>query len=90
MFQAGKTIEEIAKDRGFVKTTIEGHLSHFIGEGKVDIFKIINREKVKDMTSYFLKNKPESLTVAKAHFGEKYSYGELRMALKYWTSLEGE
>jgi len=90
MFEAGKSIEDIAKDRGFVKTTIEGHLSHFIGEGKVDIFKIIDREKVKDMTAYFLKNKPESLTVAKAHFGEKYSYGELRMALKYWTALEGK
>ena len=90
MFQAGKTIAEIAKDRGFVQTTIEGHLSHFIATGEVDIFKIIDREKVKEMTAYFLKNKPESLTVAKTHFGEKYSYGELRMALKYWTSIEAE
>ncbi len=90
LFQAGKTIAEIAKERGLVIGTIEGHLSHFIGTGDVDIFKIIDRKKVDEMTAFFIKTKPENINAAKVHFGEKYSYSELRMAMKYWRVMETE
>ncbi len=88
LFNAGKSIAEIAEARDFVATTIEGHLSHFIGTGALDINKVMERSKVDDITAFFIKNKEAGVTEAKAHFGEKHTYGELRMALKYWTKMQ--
>lgn len=30
LLKSGKTIDEIAAERGFVRATIEGHLAHFV------------------------------------------------------------
>ncbi len=84
LFLSGKTIDEIAEQRGLVRGTIEGHFSHFISEGEIDIFKLIDRAKVEEIENYFTNNKKDSIVEAKKYFGEKYSYGELRMAFKHW------
>ena len=83
LFQSGKTIDEIAAERGFVRTTIEGHLSHFISSGELDIYKVIDKEKVAELIDFHKDKDLQSSTVAKEHFGEKYSYGEIRMVLQY-------
>lgn len=81
MFRAGKTVEEIAAERRLARSTIEGHLAHFIGIGELDIYSVLDRETVADIEQ-FLKSKPEAaMAEAKTHFGEKYSYGELKMVM---------
>ncbi len=37
LYRSGKTIDEIAAERGFVRSTIEGHLAHFVALGELDI-----------------------------------------------------
>ncbi len=83
LFKSGKTIDEIAQARGFVRTTIEGHLATFVGLGELDIFSLINRESVEEIEQFFRKNNTQASTEAKAHFEEKYSYGEIKMVLQY-------
>lgn len=83
LFLAGKTIDEIAKERKFVRSTIEGHLGHFVGLGVLDIFKLMEKEKVEEIEQFFMQNDVESTTEARGHFGEKYSYTELRWVVKY-------
>ncbi|MBP6825590.1 MAG: helix-turn-helix domain-containing protein [Saprospiraceae bacterium] len=83
LFKTGKTIEEIAAARGLVPGTIEGHLAHFIGLGELDIFTFLEREQVQEIEQFFLENLPPVSAAAKAHFQEKYSYGQIKMVLAY-------
>ena len=90
LFKSGKTIDEIAAERGFVRGTIEGHLTHFISLGELDIFSVMEREKVVELEAYFTDNQTTATSEAKEHFGEKYSYSEIRMVLQYLKKNSGE
>lgn len=88
LFKAGKTIIEIARERGFTVETIEGHLSNFVNSGEINILEIIEEEKLEEILSFYEKNKTNSISEAKNYFGEKYSYGELRIAKNYPEKLK--
>ena len=81
--RAGKSVDEIAAERHLARSTIEGHLSHFIGLGELDIYSVLDRETVADIQQFFLATPEASAAEAKSHFGEKYSYGELSMVIRY-------
>lgn len=89
MYKSGKNLEEIAKERGFVVSTIENHLAYYVGLGQLDVHEFIDSEKVKEMAQYFLNAKSVNLSEAKAHFGEAYSYGQLRLARAH-LQLDGK
>ncbi|MBM4092478.1 MAG: helicase, partial [Planctomycetes bacterium] len=83
LFRAGKSLDEIAAARGLARATIEGHLAHFIGLGELDIYSVLDRETVADIQQ-FLQARPEAVAAeAKSHFGDKYSYGELKMVMRH-------
>jgi hypothetical protein len=83
LFRAGKSVDEIAAARGLARGTIEGHLSHFIGLGELDIDAVLDRETVADIQQ-FLQARPEAVAAeVKAHFGDKYSYGELQIVIRH-------
>ncbi|MBP6811987.1 MAG: helix-turn-helix domain-containing protein, partial [Saprospiraceae bacterium] len=88
MFKAGKTIDEIAQARGFVRTTIEGHLATFVALGELDIFSLMSRETVEEIEQFFRAHNTQASGEAKAHFEEKYSYSEIKMVLQYMNSVE--
>ena len=79
MFEAGQSIEEIARLRTLARTTIEGHLAFHIGEGRLDITRVLAPEKILDITDFLTRNPTATVAEAKASFGKKYSYGELKM-----------
>lgn len=79
MFEAGKSIDEIARLRTLARTTIEGHLAFHVGEGRLDISRVMTPEKIADITDFFTRNPTATVAEAKASFGDKYSYGELKM-----------
>ena len=79
MFEAGQSIGEIARLRTLARTTIEGHLAFHISEGRIEITRVLTPEKISDITDFFTQNPTATVAEAKASFGEKYSYGELKM-----------
>jgi hypothetical protein len=79
MFEAGKSIDEIARLRTLARTTIEGHLAFHVGEGRLDISRVMTPEKIADITDFFTRNPTATVAEAKTTFGDKYSYGELKM-----------
>jgi uncharacterized protein YpbB len=83
LFKAGKNLDEIAAERGFVRSTIEGHLAHFVGIGELDIFALLERDQVAEIEQFFRKNNTASSAEAKAHFQDTYSYGQLKMVLQF-------
>ncbi len=90
LYKAGKSIDEIAAERGFVRGTIEGHLAHFVGLGELDIFDLMDRKAVGDIEAFFLENNTRLSAEAKAHFGETYSYGEIKMVLRWMEGAGAE
>ena len=88
-FKAGKGIDEIARERGFVRSTIEGHLAHFVGLGELDIFSLLEREQVQEIEQFFTERGTASSVEARAHFGEKYSYSDLKMVRQYLNISTG-
>ncbi len=83
LWKAGKSIEEIAKERNYAESTIEGHLAYFVSIGEIDINKLVSPEKVNNISEFFIHEKTSSLSKAKTFFGDDISYGELRLVLNY-------
>jgi len=78
MWQEGKSVEEIAQERGFVISTIEGHLAHFVETGDIPVEKMVSKEKIKKITDFFKSNPDAMSGEAKAALGEAVSWSELR------------
>lgn len=83
LFKSGKSIDDIASERGLVRSTIEGHLAHFIGLGELNIFDLMDEADVRKIENFFVENNTDVSSEAKAHFGEAYSYGQIKMALEW-------
>src|SRR5690606_29744253 len=62
LFQAGKSIFEIAQDRKLTTTTIFGHLSKFISTGEVQIADLISEKHFKELSDLIPKQSFESLS----------------------------
>ncbi|MBK9336630.1 MAG: AAA family ATPase [Lewinellaceae bacterium] len=90
LYQSGKTIDEIAAERGFARTTIEGHLAYFVGLGELDIFDFMDIEDVAQIDRFFREHNTRLSAEAKAHFGDAYSYGQIKMVLEVMRLHEGE
>lgn len=89
MFREGKTVAEIADLRNMAASTIEGHLARYVGTGEIDIYRLVPKDKVKDISEYIVSNHDKQLIPAKQHFGEKVSYGELKFVMQYlkWKKM---
>lgn len=90
LYRAGKSIADIAAERGLGASTVEGHLAHFVGLGQLDIFDLMDREKVQEIEQFIEEGNTFASGAVKTHFGEKYSYGEIKLVLKYLEGREGE
>jgi hypothetical protein len=82
LFLEGKSPAEVAAVRSLTLTTIEGHLAHFVGTGKLELDRLMPSEKASRITAYFLSNPYQGLAPAKEALGKYVSYGELRFVLK--------
>lgn len=89
LFKSGKSIDQIAQERGLVRSTIEGHLAHFVGLGELDILDILPKTAVQEIEQFFADNQTGSAKPAKEHFGDKYSYGEIQLVMRHLAKSEG-
>jgi len=81
LFNRGLTIEEITRKRGLVRSTIEGHLSFFIELGKLDINRLLSKEKQEIIEEMLKVAEHNSLSAVKEQLGDDFSYGEIKMVL---------
>ncbi|OIP90552.1 MAG: hypothetical protein AUK24_04130 [Syntrophaceae bacterium CG2_30_49_12] len=88
LFLSGKTIEEIAAERKIAATTVEGHLSHFVGTGQLPVGKVVPAEKITRISDYFAKTGNTYMGSAKAALGDDVSYGEINCVLKHMEYLK--
>jgi hypothetical protein len=84
LFKNGLTVAGIAKERGLVENTIQGHLSFYVENGTIDIDKLLSQEKQKAIKTAMDKLGREAMSPIKTELGDDYSYGEIKLM----TALE--
>ena len=88
LYNEGLSIAEIAKQRNFAVSTIEGHLAQMVKLNKVDVFKLVSREKIDAILAAIETTQSESATVLLEHLGSDYTYTELRYGINYAKYLK--
>ncbi len=83
LYRAGKTVTEIAEARGLAVTTIEGHIAHHVQAGTVDVADFMDTEAITEIAERLADVTEKPLTALKAHFGDRFSYGQLRMVMAH-------
>jgi uncharacterized protein YpbB len=86
MYRQGQSISEIAKERGFVESTILGHLSQYVATGELGIVKFLSAEKLKNIIKVAEKLETKSSGEIKAKLGDEYSYVDIKFALAHLES----
>ena len=84
LFKEGKNIEEIAKERGLVNSTIEGHLAHYVQKGEIDVHKFLSKEQIKEIIATIHEIETTHLGELKEAHEHKFSYSQLRMAVAHF------
>jgi hypothetical protein len=81
LFKEGKSVAEIAKERNFTVSTIEGHLAHYVVNGDIDINKLVSLEKQLLIKAAAKAHGNTSHKILKDNLPETISYSEIRLVL---------
>ncbi|NPD46461.1 MULTISPECIES: helix-turn-helix domain-containing protein [unclassified Lentimicrobium] len=81
MFQSGMTVNEIAKERGLVTTTIEGHLIQYLPTGEITVEDLVDEKIINEIIRTINDMEFKSLTELRKALNDQYSYSQLRLAL---------
>jgi ATP-dependent DNA helicase RecQ len=90
LFKEGKTVAEIAKERGLAVSTIEGHLCHFIRSGEITIEEVIGKEKAIMIMEALKDFDGTTVGPAKAKLPPEISFGEIRMVVAHIGMLNAK
>ena len=83
LFSSGKTMEEVAEERGLALGTIETHLTHFITTGELDVYDVFKKEAIDQIIDFLSENRVSSLTEIKEALGDNISYSEIKAAQRH-------
>ncbi|MBR6083645.1 MAG: helix-turn-helix domain-containing protein, partial [Salinivirgaceae bacterium] len=83
MFTEGMSVDEIAKTRGLVISTIVNHLSHYVAQGQLEPSDIIAPERAETIANYLKNNPQHSLTTVREALNNEFSYDEIRLVMAW-------
>lgn len=83
LFNDEMSIAEIAKHRGFVESTIEGHLASFIPTGEINISQLMSDQRRKELEKIMTGLEYQGLGDLRTQLKNEYSYGELKTMETY-------
>ena len=81
LYEQGKTLDEIAKERGFSVGTIEGHLVYYVSAQQIDVSKLVKPNKIKNISDAVESQKTKSMATIREFLGKDYSFGEIKLVL---------
>ncbi len=88
LFEKGRTLSQIAEERGLALSTIEGHMVHWVEEGKVAIDAVLSSEK-RQTIEQKLSDMPETpLGEIKQALGDDVSYGEIKLVQAHFKNSQ--
>lgn len=86
LYKTGKSVEQIATERGMASMTIEGHLAHYAGLGMIDVKLFVSEEKMKNIITVSKTLDTTLFSPIKQSLGDEYSYSEIRFAMTYFQN----
>ena len=86
LFDEGRSIPQIAAERGLAVSTIERHLVHFVANGELEIKRVLPDEKRLVIEKAIADSQGGSLKEVKTSLGDGYSYGEIKLVLAHLES----
>ncbi len=89
LFEQGKTISQIAMERGLVKETVIGHLAKYAEQGLLDITRVITSDKIKIFEDEFYKNPHETLSEWKSALPSDFEFNEIRILINHFNFKKG-
>ena len=90
LYKEGKTVQEIAVQRGFTPTTIEGHLAHYISSGEINVFDLVSKIKVAKIMACIIQHPGASSYEIKSALGDDISYGELKAVMNHLAFINAD
>jgi nucleoside-triphosphatase THEP1 len=86
LFRQGMGIEEIAKTRNLVVSTVEGHLAHYVASGELKLEEVVAGQKIQAIRDAIAELNTESTKLIREKLGEGYTYGEIRLVLATYSA----
>jgi ATP-dependent DNA helicase RecQ len=83
MHRAGKSISEIAAERGLGITTIESHLSYYVAAGELDVNEFVSRDRQDMIEASVARYGKLSLKLLKDNLPDTISYCEIKMMVSH-------
>lgn len=80
LFQKGKSVEEIAGERGLGVSTIDNHLFQCVQHGLLPVETVCPKRRLKEICKFVAKHPDEKLGDLRKICEEKYDWAELRLA----------
>ena len=87
LYLKGKSIAEIAEERGYVAGTIEGHLATYVENGAIDVHDLVSKDRVEKIIATYNNGHTNSAAI-KAELPNDYGYGEIKLVTSYIQSME--
>ncbi len=81
LFKEGFPIEEIAKQRALVVSTIESHLAKCIHNGDIELHQLMEQSQIDEIEAAITKVGQKQLSLIKEFVGDKFSYSQIRYVL---------
>jgi DNA-binding NarL/FixJ family response regulator len=81
LYNEGKSLAEIAKERGLSLGTIEGHLAYYVSTQQLDVAKLVKPNKIRNITDAVESQKTKSMATIREFLGKDYSFGEIKLVL---------
>ncbi|GAB4032467.1 helix-turn-helix domain-containing protein [Spirosoma gilvum] len=78
LFQTGKTIPEIATERGFAISTIEGHLAQCINRGELNVDAVLPSDRIQLIRTHLETTPSATFTELIQSIGNGVTYSEIR------------
>ena len=88
MYKNGRTLKDIAQERGFVESTIESHLCKYVATGQLDVTDFLKPIKLNAIMDLAQKLKSTQAGELKSTLGTNYSYADIRFALAHLQAHE--
>jgi hypothetical protein len=87
LIKEGRSLADVAKERGMSVSTIEGHAARGIAEDVLDIDALMPVEERDTIAGWMQEHPDKGLNDARANFGDRFSFGQLRM-VQAWVKKE--
>jgi hypothetical protein len=81
LYKTGKSVDEISKERNLIKTTIEGHLAHYVFTGEINIDDVVSKQKQQQIKDAVVIHGSLSHKTLIDNLPKDVTYGEIKMVL---------